>query len=90
MKSHGAECEAGRRCERCIRRGQGVGKLDTSRLELMKQLIRSYQFSILLLGVNLSSSKYQASAARGMVMRQIMGGVKTVPSDLNMLGLRHV
>ena len=54
-------------------------------LELMKQLIRSYQFSILLLGVYLSSgSKYQASAARGMVMRQIMGGVKTVPGDLNM------
>ena len=50
------------------------------------QSIRSYQFSILLLGVYLSGgSKYQA--ARGMVMRQIMGGVKTVSSDLNMLGL---
>ena len=91
MKSHGAECEAGWRFERCIRRGLVVGELDIARLELMKQLIRSYQFSILLLGVYLSSgSNYQASAARGMVMRQIMGGVKTVPSDLNMLGLRHV
>ena len=39
------------RCERCIGRGLVVGTLDTARLELMIQLIRSYQFSILLLGV---------------------------------------
>ena len=70
------------------RAGSGGRVLDTARLELMIQFIRSNKFCILVLGVYLSSgSKYQASAARGMVMRQIMGGVKTVSSDLNMLGL---